>query len=81
MALSGQSRFQLGQWRAGQRRDYQLAGLIADDAAECADIKQLPLQRQAIEVLAAAAANAQWCFVMGSGTNTVAEGFDVAGGG
>ena len=78
LALGGQRGFQLGQRCACQHGDDQLAGFVADDASERAGVQQLALQLQAIEVLAATAANAQRGLVMGGGANALAEGCGVA---
>ena len=80
LALAGQCCLQLGQRRAGANGHHQLAGLVADDTAERARGQRLALQTQAVEVLAAAAADAQRGLVTGSGANALAELIDLAGG-
>ena len=59
LAVLGQQRLQFSQRGAGQRRHHQFTGLVAADAAQRPGIEDLPLQLLAVEVLAAAPADAQ----------------------
>ena len=59
LASRRQRRFDFGQRRAAARGDDQFGRLVADDAAVAARIEHLARQRAAVEVLAAAAADAQ----------------------
>jgi len=73
LAFFSQCGFELGQWRAGTHGDHQFAGLVANDALVRCGVEQLALQRFAIKVFAAAAANAQWGALCRSSLNVINE--------
>ena len=73
LALCGEHRFQLSQWRTGAHGHHQLAGLITDDTLQAAGVQHVALQRLAVKVLAAATTNAQWLGSGSSGLNAVNE--------
>jgi len=74
----GQSRLELRQRRAGQRRDHQLGGLVAGDPGQRRRLQQLAFETLAVKVLAAAAADAQWGAAFGGGADTLYEGIEDA---
>ena len=59
LALAREQRFQFGQRRAGAHGDDELTRLVARDAGQCRGFEQLAGRRFAVEVLAAAASDAQ----------------------
>src|SRR6185369_17661968 len=59
LAAFGQYRFQLGQRSARTRGDDEFGRLVAGDAGERRGFQQFALQLFAVEILAAAAADAQ----------------------
>jgi hypothetical protein len=71
LAVFGQLRFQLSQRRARAHGDDQLAGLVADDAAQGTHIQHLALQRLAVKILGAAPTDAQQRVLGRSGANVL----------
>ena len=59
LAVFGERGLQFGQRGAGAHRDHQLAGLVAGDAGEGAGVQYGAVQGLAVEILGAAAADAQ----------------------
>jgi hypothetical protein len=75
LALFGQHRFEFRQPRAGARRHHQLGRIKGDDAGMPGRAEQFALRRVAVEILAAAAANAQRRLVHRRGKHALAEFF------
>lgn len=71
LAFFGQYGLQIGQRRTGARRHHQFTGLIAHDAVEWAGVQHLAVQRKAVKVLGAPAADAQGSVRGGSNVDTV----------
>ncbi len=58
--MVGQQRLNLGEWRSGARRNYELGGFISTDTAVCADAEGLALDSAAEKGLAAPTDDGQW---------------------
>src|SRR5580765_6608101 len=76
LVLLAENFFQVGKRSAASRRDHQLGRLVADDAGVAARVEHLTARRITVEVLAAAAAQAQRLPALGGIPDLLLEGFD-----
>src|SRR6185437_7057332 len=63
----------LREWRAAARRHHQFPRRVSDDAAQCANVERLAVERSAIEVLRATATNAQRPPIGSRGANSILQ--------
>src|SRR5687767_4508928 len=76
LAVRLQCALKLGERRAAARRHDQLGRLVIDDAGVAARVEHLAARRVAVEILGAAAAQAQGAAERRSFANRLGEGFD-----